>query len=268
MKKTKVIIPALGLLLLSTAASVTGTVAWFAANSSVTATGMNIKAMTDSEFLVISKSSTLANLSTVALNSPATSGENAKQVLPTNWINTAEQGQTAAYSWVSASGTATDNGAQSGGYTALTINEANNLGSVTATSKNYYVFDSVYIGLASGSSQPASTKKIVCDAKFTATAASAFNPCLTVGLDVEANMGTSSDFDKRIVMGSATVGETSVAHLTTDSLLTGDQLSTTGKQIKIYVFFNGDHSACTTANALNLDNIQIDLTFSLVDANQ
>ena len=44
MKKTKVIIPAMGLLLLSTAASVTGTVAWFSANNTVTASSMIIKA--------------------------------------------------------------------------------------------------------------------------------------------------------------------------------------------------------------------------------
>ena len=53
MKKTKVIIPALGLLLLSTAASVTGTVAWFAANSTVTASGMKVTATSDNEFLQI-----------------------------------------------------------------------------------------------------------------------------------------------------------------------------------------------------------------------
>lgn len=56
MKKTKVIIPALGLLLLSTAASVTGTVAWFAANATVTATGMEVTAKSDSVFLEISGS--------------------------------------------------------------------------------------------------------------------------------------------------------------------------------------------------------------------
>ena len=44
MKKTKVIIPALGLLVLSTAASVSGTVAWFSANTTVTASTMTIKA--------------------------------------------------------------------------------------------------------------------------------------------------------------------------------------------------------------------------------
>ena len=44
MKKTKILVPALGMLLLSTAASVTGTVEWFAANAQVTANGMAIKA--------------------------------------------------------------------------------------------------------------------------------------------------------------------------------------------------------------------------------
>ena len=52
MKKTKVIIPALGMLLLSTAASVTGTVAWFSSNASVNATGMGVSAKT-SQSLVI-----------------------------------------------------------------------------------------------------------------------------------------------------------------------------------------------------------------------
>lgn len=55
MKKTKIIIPALGMLLLSTAASVTGTVAWFAMNSTVTASGMNIQAKSDSAYLVVSE---------------------------------------------------------------------------------------------------------------------------------------------------------------------------------------------------------------------
>ncbi len=42
MKKTKIIIPALGMLLLSTAASVSGTVAWFSMNTSINVTGMTV----------------------------------------------------------------------------------------------------------------------------------------------------------------------------------------------------------------------------------
>ena len=58
MKKTKVIIPALGMLLLSTAASITGTVAWFSANQTVTASGMNISATTGGAYLVVNEVST------------------------------------------------------------------------------------------------------------------------------------------------------------------------------------------------------------------
>ena len=68
MKKTKVIIPALGILLLSTAASVTGTVAWFSSNASVSATGMSVKAHTD-EALVIDSDHEVGAAITVDLSS-------------------------------------------------------------------------------------------------------------------------------------------------------------------------------------------------------
>ena len=252
MKKTKVIIPALGLLLLSTAASVTGTVAWFAANANVTATGMAIKAKTDSEFLVISKTEVLtANANTVTLAAPT--GE----VLPTNWKQPSGSG---AYSWVTGAGTATNNGAiNSSGYTSLTITQTNNFG--VAGGKNYFVYDTIYVGLAVGSSTPANTKLLKCNATFTATQASDLNKCLTIGLDVEDNMGTTADLDERLVMGVGTTTATTVNGSAT--LLTGDQLSTTAKAIKIYAFFNGDDSNCNTANAINLDNISINLEFVL-----
>lgn len=71
MKKTKVIIPALGILLLSTAASVTGTVAWFSANSTVQANGMKVKATT-SESLVIRDQTPVQTATSVSFTSDAT----------------------------------------------------------------------------------------------------------------------------------------------------------------------------------------------------
>ena len=61
MKKTKILVPALGMLLLGTAASVTGTVAWFSLNTTVTANGMQIKAKSDNTYLLISKTNTTAS---------------------------------------------------------------------------------------------------------------------------------------------------------------------------------------------------------------
>ena len=42
MKKTKIVVPALAVLLLSTAASVSGTVAWFSMNTQIKVTGMTV----------------------------------------------------------------------------------------------------------------------------------------------------------------------------------------------------------------------------------
>ena len=63
MKKSKVVIPALGLIALSTAASITGTVAWFSANQSVTVSGMTFKTQVKSN-LLISPDHQLANYAT------------------------------------------------------------------------------------------------------------------------------------------------------------------------------------------------------------
>ena len=57
MKKTKIVIPALGLLLLSTAASVSGTVAWFSANTSVTVSGMNVTTQVSGNLLIAESNS-------------------------------------------------------------------------------------------------------------------------------------------------------------------------------------------------------------------
>ena len=66
MKKTKVIIPALGILLLSTAASVTGTVAWFTSSNAVSASGINIKIEKEQGFVIANESLTPWGVSAVA----------------------------------------------------------------------------------------------------------------------------------------------------------------------------------------------------------
>lgn len=60
MKKTKIVIPALGIIAFATAASITGTVAWFTANSRVTIEGMTFKT-TVSNNLFVSADTTEAN---------------------------------------------------------------------------------------------------------------------------------------------------------------------------------------------------------------
>ena len=87
MKKTKIIIPALGMLLLSTAASVTGTVAWFSMNNFVNATEMNIQAKAE-KGIVISNEAKAQWLETVTASHSGLFGESPNQtaleVLPTS----------------------------------------------------------------------------------------------------------------------------------------------------------------------------------------
>ena len=52
MKKTKIVVPALAVLLLSTAASVSGTVAWFSMNTSVKVDGMQVSTRVSSNLLI------------------------------------------------------------------------------------------------------------------------------------------------------------------------------------------------------------------------
>ena len=52
MKKSKILVPAVALLALGMAASVTGTVAWFSANNVVNATGMAFKSVTPSSLAI------------------------------------------------------------------------------------------------------------------------------------------------------------------------------------------------------------------------
>ena len=62
MKKTKIVIPALAVLLLSTAASVSGTVAWFSMNTAINVTGMSVTTRVSSS-LQIAETNAEANFS-------------------------------------------------------------------------------------------------------------------------------------------------------------------------------------------------------------
>jgi hypothetical protein len=65
MKKSKVLVPALGILVLSTAASITGTVAWFSVNNSVTVDGMEVTTKVAGNLLITDDNTSDANYGSV-----------------------------------------------------------------------------------------------------------------------------------------------------------------------------------------------------------
>ena len=72
MKKTKVIIPALGLLVLSTAASISGTVAWFSLNTKVSMSGMSVTTKVSSNLMIAASTAGTTSAGEAAFSSSAT----------------------------------------------------------------------------------------------------------------------------------------------------------------------------------------------------
>lgn len=66
MKKSKIIVPALAMLVMSTAATVTGTVAWFSMNKTVSASGMAVRAQAEGSIVITT--GTLPKADTKATN--------------------------------------------------------------------------------------------------------------------------------------------------------------------------------------------------------
>ncbi|HHT67538.1 MAG TPA: hypothetical protein GX010_04925 [Erysipelotrichaceae bacterium] len=253
MKKTKIVIPALGLLLLSTAASVTGTVAWFAMNSQVTATGMKVTAKSDSTFLVISSTSSLGSATSLDLSGVQGT------LLPVSYTTSAIGSEVEANNWYKAVGTSTTDGSAAAGTTAqLTITEDANLGSVSG--KHYYVYSSFYVGLAAGSSAVETNKGIQADVKFTATAGSNLNKCLTTKIVYGGGNPSSAPTTQTYVFNDA--GTAAVTKYST-ALQADDLITTTATPVKVYIYFDGNNVNCTTANAINLNGITVDITFTV-----
>lgn len=258
MKKFKKVVPALCALLVSAVMLGSSTYAWFSMNTKVTATGMNVTATSNSTYLVISDSST--NLGTnTSLDLKAVNGS----LLPVSYTTSAIQNATndktlvAANNWFTAIGTDTTNGAaKADSKTQLTIAENNNFGSVDTN--NYYVIKSFYIGLVAGSS--AVTNGIQADVKFTAAQSSELNRCLTVKIVYgETDDPTDATTTQTFVYGAATGEVTKHSAALQDNGL----ITATATKVTVYIYFDGENENCTTAKAINLDKITVDLTFTV-----
>ena len=278
MKKTKVIIPALGLLVLSTAASVTGTVAWFAANASVSATGMQISVNSNTTYLLVSHANTGDE---APANAAAIQGENsgegflsiafsaeAKEVYP---VAPASAFSAATYYQagdseveagtknvgdVKSAATHTDYAAGTGisdptywytmagtsataaGYVGVTGSEVD----VTSDAfTNYVLKYSLYFTIAAGAN-PA-TNLVVDSINITTGANAAAIRCLTVGAAGSALFTASTDTDSIPLVASLN--------------------SSTVSRVNVYCWYDGNDSTIYTNNMSNILDGTISLTFKV-----
>ena len=227
MKKTKVIIPALGILLLSTAASVTGTVAWFSTNSTVSATGMTIKAKTDSNFLVIVEGSTFNG---AALTTSVTSTHAAVElypVAPKDSLSAANAGTYSTWHYTYSDG---PNKWQQGAQQAWVDCTEGNLG-------NYVASETFSIGLAASSAQDNTDTDLEL-ASVTLPAAKGIS-CVVVCGSVMGHYTASND---------------------AANLDLGVPASKDGTTVTVYYYLNGNDENVFSNNILNPSTGALNLT--------
>lgn len=282
MKKTKVIIPALGMLLLSTAASVTGTVAWFAANASIQANGMRITANTDSSFLIVGTSNVLATVQAANNTTADLSASNA-QVSPIahdTIANTTDANATDvsnlkeyqlasdnskkitidAYNALDAEGKALYEAVNANGtnwyyqvadaVTASTSTKQKNY--LETLDEHYILHTTIYVTMSIGSNDASNLK--VKAASFTMTsvkdgAQESMNPVRVLVTSATASV----EFSAR----------NPSAGLPSDVVLATTVTPAALVPIDIYVYYDGNDADVYTNNAANLEGATVDLTLDV-----
>ena len=274
MKKTKIIIPSLGLLLLSTAASITGTVAWFAANASVTATGMQVKAKTASTYLLIGTGENDTYAEIQAINPASTSvaltvSDEQALVLPSKPVeNSTEAGyvsvgsghKNTAGSDVATAGVIVDNGAKAAAFTnwytaAAAAPTASAIDASTAKQlagfDGYVIQRTAYLTVAVGATN---AQNLTVTPTFTQ---------LSAGTDINAvkMLITTSDggFAK---LSYADNHATAVDIKGSNTALTPTSLLT----VNMYLYYDGSETTVYTTNLANLTGASISLEFGVSEA--
>ena len=241
-KKLKAIMLALPLMILSTAAAVTGTVAWFAANNVVTVNNMTVNAKSDTAYLLIGNSTQ----NTVQLV------QNAKSTSATATTDNANLLPVAHDSFAS--------------------NGIAGIESVTNTK-----YDSWYYGYSNDPAQAAlneTTKSYVDSDKFASyVMKNEFHVCTAVGSNPMANLRvkdltytTTGDKAVKVIVASSTAHEefadAAVSTRANPVTLASSVNSENLVDINVYIYWDGNDSDVYTNGIADL--VATTLSFTLV----
>ena len=243
-KKLKALAVALPMMLLSTVAAVTGTVAWFTANNIVSATNMTVQAQSEKGIVIAAYNGSTAPVAD-DFDETADDGDiSVANMLPT-W--TAD-----CLTWYHASSTKSNDGQSisSAGYT-----KANN--GATSSDPQYYLIKKFQIK-ATGATQDVYVKAIDL-ARGENETAQAYDNVLRVAVKTSyatlffAPVGTHNapetiDGDK--VKPTALDSDPSVSFtgLNTLDAKTLNQVSTTPVDVEIYIYYDGEDADCKSDN--------------------
>lgn len=285
MKKTKIIVPALGVLLLSTAASVTGTVAWFSMNNFVTAEGMNVKAKAENGIVISNAAAangswrdSATSLHTSTLEVKPTSTATAATWVHSTSNDAADENTGNDYALLT---TAVDS-ATGAGY----VDENTNSAYDSATDSVYYSMHSFYI---KSSAQAITNTLYITNVKATlpapqnsenlnkalrvlvrlssdASTAKVYSPVYAAaGYSVATTAGTYAAATKASVTPIDASGANGLIATASQEFLEDQVIPANDGnplQIDVYLYFEGEDPNCISNNlTATLDSINVSVTF-------
>ena len=214
-------------LIIAIAVTATSTYAWFAANSNVQATNMQLTLKTNTSFLVIGTAAQ-APASVDAIGSAvsvAATASNA-QVLPARYNETDSK-------WQYAAGTSyTDGAANGGAYT--------DIGSSALS--EYAIQYTFYVGLASNSESDKANLKVAGLTATSGTANGTFLPAVSALVSCTPAGGSATLIDFENVNSNTDKG-------TNAAILSATVTRGVVYTIDVWVYVNGDHTDVKSSNA-------------------
>ncbi len=264
MKKTRILVPALAILALGMAASVTGTVAWFSMNTQVQADGMRISSVT-SKSLMISLNQDSGY--TTAVTVDATKAN----ILPVSPVyNNASLEQAAAGTTVTAApgfirvnlatNDVADPAVSAAEYTIAEAYTANKVGS-NAESDYYliddgsnYASDDIWLLYSGDAEHPTSAINgtIIC------TRGSDFD------LDDAFRVGILDLNNSKMYVWSPFVGQTGTeVTINVNNFMTLSNGA--AEKLTLYSWFEGTDAECTTQNSINTQNLSTTFKWALAE---
>ncbi len=238
-------------LLIAIAVTATSTYAWFAANSSVQATNMQLTLKTNTSFLVIGTSDSVpANVDAIGSATTVAATASTAEVLPVRYRETGEDPTSGNTRWEYQAGTSYTNGAASGA-TTVVASGSENLYTV------HYVF---YVGLASNTQEAATNLKVAAlSAVNGADATTVFLPAISAVVKVSGSGVTTKVIDFENINSNTAINTDPGA------VLSGTVALNTVYTIDVWVYVNGDNSAVTSSNATtaNLGSFTVAMTLTV-----
>ncbi len=226
--------------------------AWFAANSTVTATGMTIKANASDAFLQITTSAKDWNEADSFNSAAAVTAS--QMITPVQVYNAIENKKGTTYT----GGSPTWGAGYSNSVDSAAVNE-NGISAVTM-GNSYALINDFKLRLrpAQNGSQ-ATAKKLAISVSWASDPTANDNLYKSVSVLVTNNAISKGQLFT--ISGTGTWAATTQ----TDSINVVENLTNTEQIVKVYVFFNGDNENCMTKNVVTDHSYSVNLSFSIAE---